>query len=123
MTKNENVTESVFVGMNRNRPVAVKSHQQVPFTIEAASNSDLSKSKRIVNGLIIRSDVLYAENLRPQDAYNDAALFSGYTCKIKIMIGAELTVVYPIVFLIDTRHTPNFINAASTKSQWNSRVN
>lgn len=57
-----------------------------------------------------------------EDAYYDMVLFSCSTWKFKMTVGAELTVMYPLVYLAGTGDEPNLINADFAKPLWDSRT-
>lgn len=50
------------------------------------------------------------------------ALFSGSTYNVKMTVGTDSTLMYPVVSFIDTGGAPNLIDAVFIKSQWNSRI-
>lgn len=93
LIKNRNLAQSVFVGINRNHHVTIKSHEQASLSIDTASSSAYSNLENNRNGGIIPSDVLYAEGLKSDSAYNDVALFFRCAFKIKMSIGTEPTVM------------------------------
>lgn len=74
MIKNEHVIESLFVVIKRIGPVAIESDQQAFLNIDTALSRDLSENRTKENAQILRSDVLYTENLKLDGAQNDVAL-------------------------------------------------
>lgn len=122
LTKNENVTESIFVGINRNGHLTIKPHQQVHLGINIISSRDLSKCKKKENGKIIHSDLLYAEKLKLEESFKDVSLFSNGTYEIKMMVETEPTVIYLIDSLLDTRAISTLINASFMNLQWNTCI-
>lgn len=56
--------------------------------------------------------MLTAEERILEETYNDMALLSSSKYKIKMTLGTNPTVMYPIVFSIDTEAALNLITAA-----------
>lgn len=115
MTENEDVTESIFVGINMNGLVVVKAHLHARFTNKTATSSDLSNVKRKQNDRMIPCHVLYAQELKQKEVYNDLALFFSSTYIIKMPGEREPTVMDPIVSSINTGNSPKSISAAFIK--------
>lgn len=65
--------------------------------------------------------MLYGEELRPTEAYADVALYPSRTYKIEITIGADPTVMYYMVSVVDIGAAPNLINATFIKPKSNDR--
>lgn len=90
--REQDVAIIFFVSINRDHPVAIKPHQQAPFSMEAGSNGALPNIKRNKYGRTFSSDVAYAEELNLQEAYNDVAPFPSTTYDIKMTVETESTV-------------------------------
>lgn len=58
------------------------------------------------------SDVLSTKERKLKSAYSYVILLSSSTYKIKVTVGTETTVMYPIVSLIDSGATTTLINEA-----------
>lgn len=121
-TKTDNVAKSVFVEIKRNQSFAIKSHRQVPVSLNTALRSGLLNKNSTNNDQIIPSDVLYDKERKSEDTFKYMALFFSGTYKVNMKVGSEPKIMYSIVFLINKGATPNLIDAAVLKPQWNSRT-
>lgn len=97
--------------LRASQPVAIMFYQQIRFEIDTAPSSGSSKAKITKNGRTILCDVLYAEELRLESDYNDVELFFRSIYKLKMTVGTMQTIMYSIVYLIDTEAAPNLTNS------------
>lgn len=112
LAKNEHVTENDFGGINRDKHVNTTSHQQTNFTIDTTSSSELPKMKRNENSWAIPPDALHAKELKQKEALNDVALFTSRSCKCKMTVGLEPTVMDPVIPISDMELAPNLNSTA-----------
>lgn len=123
LSQTKNLTKGLFAGTRRNRRVAIKSHQKVSVSIDIARSRGLPENwNNKDNGTNILCGVLYAEERKLENAYNNMALLSCGAYTVKMALLAKLTILYQIVSWINTGATLNLTNAAIIEPRWNSCI-